>query len=124
MFLNKLQLIGFLGQNPELRFTPTGKATLTVSVATTEVWKDGDGNKQQFTEWTPCVFWGKAAETVAELLKQGSAVFIEGRKRTREYTDGQGQKRRVVECIVDTWQRLDRTAAPEVHTPAEEEVPV
>jgi len=109
MFLNKLQLIGFLGSDPELKTTPNGKKTVTVSVASTEVWKDAEGNRQQHTEWTPVVFWGKDAENVSKRLTKGSALFVEGRKRTREYLDGKGTKQRIVELISENWQHLDRT---------------
>lgn len=109
MFLNKLQLIGFLGSNPELNTTPGGKKTVTVSVASTEVWKDAEGKRQEHTEWTPVVFWGKDAENVCKRLTKGSALYVEGRKRTREYLDKKGSKQRVVELISENWQDLDRT---------------
>jgi single-strand DNA-binding protein len=85
--LNKAQLIGYLGKDPEMRYLPDGTAIATVSLATSEKWTDKGGNKQERTEWHRCVFWGKLAEIAGEYLKKGSQAYVEGRIQTHKWED-------------------------------------
>lgn len=91
--LNKVMLIGNLGQDPEVRFTPGGQAVATFNIATSEQWTDKAGQKQEKTEWHRIVVWGKQAENCKEYLSKGRSVFVEGRLQTREWTDKEGKKR-------------------------------
>lgn len=83
--LNKVQLIGNLGKDPELKFTPSGIAVATFSIATSEKWKDQEGNVQEKTEWHNIVAWRKTAEICGEYLKKGSKVYVEGKLETTPY---------------------------------------
>ena len=105
--VNKVILIGNLGQDPELRYTPGGAAVTNFSVATNEVWKDNDGNKQERTEWHRVVLWRKLAEIAGEYLKKGSKVYIEGRLQTRSWEDKDGSKRYTTEVVADSMTMLD-----------------
>ncbi len=106
--VNKVILIGNLGKDPELRYTPNGTAVATFSIATNERWKDKDGNFQDHTEWHRIVAWRKLAEIVGEYLKKGSQVYIEGRLRSRTWEDQNGMKRTTVEIMADNLQMLGR----------------
>jgi len=118
--LNKAMLIGNLGKDPELRYTPSGVAVATFSVATNESWKDQDGNLQERTEWHNIVAWRKLAEICGEYLKKGKKVFIEGRIQTRSYDDkNTGAKKYITEIVADNLIMLDgRGTASEAATPA------
>lgn len=106
--LNKVMLIGNLGKDPELRYTTSGVAVATFSVATSESWKDQDGNAQEKTEWHNIVAWRKLAEICGEWLKKGKKVYIEGRIQTRNYDDkNTGQKRYITEIVADSLIMLD-----------------
>ncbi len=105
--VNKVFIIGRLGADPDLRYTPNGNAVATLSVATNEVWKDRDGNMQERTEWHRVVLWGRQAEVANEYLKKGSRVFIEGRLQTRNWEDKDGIKRYTTEIISQNIQFLD-----------------
>lgn len=105
--VNKVILLGNLGQDPELRYTPSGAAVTTLSLATNEVWKDNDGNKQERTEWHRVVLWRKQAELAGEWLKKGSKVYVEGRLQTRSWEDKDGNKRYITEVVGDTLTMLD-----------------
>jgi single-strand DNA-binding protein len=105
--VNKVILLGNLGQDPELKYTPNGAAVTTLSIATNEVWKDNDGNKQERTEWHRVVLWRKLAEIAGEWLKKGSKVYLEGRLQTRSWEDKDGVKRYTTEIIADTLTMLD-----------------
>ena len=84
--LNKVQLMGNLGGNPEVRYTPNGTAVCTVSLATNSSWKDKEsGERREATEWHRVVFFGKLAEVVGEYMKKGRSMYVEGRLRTRKY---------------------------------------
>ena len=96
--LNKVQIIGRLGKDPELRYTSNGKACATLSVATNSRYKDGEEWKDQ-TEWHRVVLWEKQAENAGEYLKKGSQVYIEGRLQTRSYDDKEGVKRYTTEIV-------------------------
>jgi single-strand DNA-binding protein len=92
--VNKVILVGNLGRDVELRFTPGGTAVATLSLATTEVWNDKSGQRQEKTEWHRVVLWGKTAETLQEYLLKGRQVYVEGKLQTRKWDDKDGNKQR------------------------------
>lgn len=99
--LNKVEIIGNLGQDPEVRYLPSGGAVANLSIATTEKWKDkATGEPKEQTEWHRVVIFGKLAEIAGEYLRKGSKVFIEGGLRTRKWTDQQGVERYTTEINV------------------------
>ena len=104
--VNKAILVGNLGQDPELRYTQSGQAFATFSLATTETWSDKNGERQERTEWHRIVAWGKTGELCAQYLSKGRSVYIEGRIQTREWEDKEGQKRRTTEINALTVQFL------------------
>ncbi|MFV0544342.1 MAG: single-stranded DNA-binding protein [Marinicella pacifica] len=104
--INKVILVGNLGQDPEVRYTPAGAAVTTISVATTEAWNDKDGNKQERTEWHRVVFFRRLAEIAGEYLKKGSQVYIEGQLRTNKWQDKSGNDRYTTEIIANELQML------------------
>lgn len=108
--VNKVILIGNLGKDPELRRTPSGAAVTSFSLATTERFTSRDGGRQEQTEWHDIVAWNKSAETMAQYLRKGSSVYIEGKLRTRSWEDN-GQKRYRTEIVVSTFQFLDSKGA-------------
>ncbi len=99
--VNKVILIGNLGKDPELRYAPSGSAVASFSMATSEQWKDQEGNPQERTSWHNIVVWGKLAEIAAEYLKKGRKVYIEGRLQYRDYEGKDGNKRYVTEIVVN-----------------------
>jgi single-strand DNA-binding protein len=101
-------LIGNLGRDPELKVTPSGQALARVSVATTETWKNPQGEKQSKTEWHNIVVWGKQAEIAEKFLRKGKQVLIEGRIQYREYTDQAGVKKTACEIRCDNFVMLGR----------------
>ena len=105
--VNKVILIGRLGQDPEVRYMPNGHAVANATLATSESWKDQQGQLQERTEWHRLVFYKRLAEIVGEYLKKGSNIYIEGQLRTREWQDQQGQKRWTTEIHVRELQMLD-----------------
>jgi single-strand DNA-binding protein len=117
--LNKVMLIGFVGGDPEVRFTTDQKAVANFSVATLEHWKDGDERKEA-TTWHRCQAWGKVGELAGGLLKKGSPVYVEGRLKSRTYTDKDGIERTVFEIIVDEFSALasKQETADEKQAPA------
>lgn len=104
--VNKVILIGNVGKDPDIRYTSDNKAIATVSVATSESWKDKDGNKQEKTEWHRVVMFGKLAEITGEYVKKGGQVYIEGRLQTQKWIDKDGQDRYTTEIIADRMQML------------------
>ncbi len=92
--VNKVILVGNLGRDAEVRYTPGGAAVARFSIATTEVWNDKGGQRQERTEWHNIDLWGKQAESLSEYLVKGKQVYIEGRLQTDEYTDKDGVKRK------------------------------
>ena len=105
--LNKVILIGNLGQNPETRYMPNGDAVTNISVATTDTWKDKvTGERQEKTEWHRVIFYRKLAEIVAEYLKKGAPVYVEGSLRTRQWTDKAGIERYQTEVIASDMRML------------------
>ncbi len=97
--INKAILIGNLGKDPELRYTPGGQAVASFPVATSEKWRDRDGVLQDKTEWHNIVVWGRQAETAKEYLSKGRQVYIEGRIQTRSWEDKDGNKRYTTEIV-------------------------
>ena len=104
--VNKVILIGNLGKDPELRYTPAGQPVATFSLATTERWNDRNGQRQDRTEWHNIVAWGKLAELVNQYLKKGRSAYIEGRITTRSWDDKDGNKRYKTEIVANTIQFL------------------
>lgn len=104
--VNKVILIGRLGKDPELRYTPNGAAVCNFSLATDESYNDRDGNKQERTEWHNIVVYAKLAEIAHQYLKKGSQVYVEGSIRSREYTDRENVRRRATEIIVAEFTML------------------
>lgn len=106
--LNKVILIGNLGRDPELKMTPSGQALARFSIATTENWKNPQGEKQSKTEWHNIVVWGKQAEIAEKYLRKGKQVMIEGRIQYREYTDQAGVKKTACDIRCDNFVMLGR----------------
>src|SRR5437762_3918013 len=99
--VNKVILVGNLGRDAELRYTPGGAAVATINMATTEVWNDKAGQRQEKTEWHRVVLWGKSAESLAEYLTKGKQIYVEGRLQTRQWDDKDGNKRYTTEIRGD-----------------------
>jgi single-strand DNA-binding protein len=99
--VNKVILVGNLGRDAELRYTPSGAAVAKFSLATTEMWNDKSGQRQERTEWHNIDLWGKQAETLSEYLVKGKQVYVEGRLQTDEYTDKEGVKRKSTKVRCD-----------------------
>lgn len=99
MSVNKVILIGNLGKDPEVRFTNNGRAVARFPIATSEVWKDAAGSRQERTEWHNIVVWGKQGESCGQYLAKGRQVFVEGSIRTRTYDDKSGNKRYITEIV-------------------------
>jgi single-strand DNA-binding protein len=106
MSVNKAILVGRLGQNPEVRYTPSGAAVGNFSVATNEAWTDKQGQKQERTEWHRVVVWGKLAELCSQYLTKGRQVYVEGRLQTRQWQDKDGQTKYTTEIQAQTVQFL------------------
>jgi single-strand DNA-binding protein len=128
--LNKTLLIGNLGADPELSYTPSGTAKATMRLATHEFWTDKQGEKQERTEWHRIIAWGRLAEICGEYLTKGRQIFIEGRLNTRSWEDGDGIKRWMTEIVATNMQMLgtERAAPKEVADPertpvADEDIP-
>jgi len=107
--LNKAMVIGYLGADPDTRYMPSGEAVTTISVATTARWKDKtSGEQKERTEWHRCVAFGKRAETMAEFLRKGAQVYVEGELQTRKWTDKDDVERYSTEIRVFNFSFLDR----------------
>ncbi len=106
-YLNKVLLIGRLGQDPEKRITPAGHSVVNISIATTEYFKDKSGNKQDRTEWHKVVFWDRTAEIVEQYCRKGSQIYVEGSLQTRDWQDKDGNKRYTTEIVARAMQLLD-----------------
>jgi single-strand DNA-binding protein len=104
--VNKVILVGNLGRDPETRYSPDGGAITNISVATTDKWKDKNGEMQEKTEWHRVAFFGKLAEIAGEYLKKGSQVYVEGRLQTRKWQDKEGQDRYTTEIVANQMQML------------------
>ncbi|OGC92007.1 MAG: single-stranded DNA-binding protein [candidate division Zixibacteria bacterium RBG_16_48_11] len=120
--VNKVILVGNLGKDPELRYTPSGQAVATFSLATNRKWKDKDGQMQDQTDWHNIVAWGRQAEIAKEYLKKGSPLFVEGRIQYRTYNDRDGNKRFITEIVAQSVQMLGRKGAESAPEMPEETV--
>lgn len=121
--VNKVILVGNLGRDAELRYTPGGAAVATLNLATTEVWNDKQNQRQEKTEWHRVILWGKQAETLQEYLTKGKQIYVEGRLQTRQWDDKEGNKRYTTEIKADRITLLgggrggggmDRSAGPPI----------
>ena len=121
--VNKVILIGNLGKDPELRYAPSGSAVASFSLATSEQWKDQEGNPQERTSWHNVVVWNKLAEIVAEYLKKGSKVYLEGRIQYRDYEGKDGNKRYVTEIVANELVMLSSRQGQDGGTKPEESAP-
>lgn len=132
--VNKVIIVGRLGNNPELRTISTGNQVANFNLATSENWNDKEGQKQERTEWHRIVVWGKLADLASKYLSKGRQVYIEGRLQTRSWEDDKGQKRYTTEIICNNMQFLgskNETTAdnnnnnfgPEPKFNADEEIP-
>jgi len=120
--VNKVILVGNLGRDPETRYTTGGDAVTNIRVATTDTWKDKNGEKQERTEWHTVVFFGRQAEIAGEYLKKGRQVYVEGRLQTRKWQDKEGQDRYTTEIVADRMQMLgsrEGSGAPVAAEPSE-----
>lgn len=104
--LNKVILIGRLGKDPETRFMPNGEAVCNFSVATSESWKDQNGQRQERIEWHNITMYRRLAEIAGQYLKKGSQVYLEGKIQTRKYTDKNGVERTAYDIIVNEMKML------------------
>jgi len=102
--VNKAIIIGNLGRDPEVRYTPSGAAVCSLSIATTRKWKDKQGEKQEETEWHRVALYDKLAELAGQYLKKGGSVYIEGRLKTRKWQDKDGVEKYTTEIIADSMQ--------------------
>lgn len=108
MSVNKVILVGNLGKDPELRYTPSGAAVANFSIATSENFKDREGNRQTKTEWHNIVVWRQLAEICGKYLHKGRQVYIEGKLQTRKWQDRDGNDRYTTEIVADQMQMLGR----------------
>jgi single-strand DNA-binding protein len=104
--VNKVILVGHLGADPDMRYTPSGQGVCELRVATSESWNDKNGQRQERTEWHRIVVWGKRAEVCSKYLAKGRQVYVEGRIQTRTYDDKEGNKRYITEVIAQDVQFL------------------
>jgi single-strand DNA-binding protein len=104
--VNKVILVGHLGADPDMRYTPSGQGVCELRLATSESWNDKNGQRQERTEWHRIVVWGKRAEVCSKYLSKGRQVFVEGRIQTRNYDDKDGNKRYITEIIANDVQFL------------------
>jgi len=105
--VNKVILVGNLGQDPEVKYMQNGKAVANLSIATSESWNDQQGQKQERTEWHRLTAYDKLAEIIGEYVKKGSKIYVEGKLQTRKWQDQQGQDRYTTEVIINQMQMLD-----------------
>lgn len=123
MSVNKVMLIGNLGKDPDVRVTANGRAVARFPIATSEVWVDAEGNRQERTEWHNIVVWGKQGETCGQYLAKGRQVFVEGSIRSHSYDDKNGVKRYMTEIIAQRVRFLGGggggRVAPESEAPSE-----
>lgn len=104
--LNQVQLIGRVGRDPEVRYMPNGEAVCNFSIATSENWKDANGQKQERTEWHNITMYRKLAEIAGQYLKKGALVFVQGKIQSRKYVDKNGIERTAYEIICDSMKML------------------
>lgn len=105
--VNKAIILGHLGQDPEIRYTSSGDAATNISVATSEQWKDkSSGEQKEQTEWHRISFFGKAAEIVCQYMRKGSQIYVEGKIRSKKFTDKQGIERTAFEIIAESFKMI------------------
>src|SRR3990167_371310 len=121
MSVNKAILIGNLGKDPEVRFTANAKAVARFPIATSEVWNDSEGNRQERTEWHNIVVWGKQGESCGQYLAKGRQVYVEGSIRSRSYDDKSGNKRYITEIVAQRVRFLGGGGGTRVATETEPE---
>ncbi|MBE0681778.1 MAG: single-stranded DNA-binding protein [Anaerolineales bacterium] len=114
--LNKVQIIGHLGKDPEMRYTPSGKPVTTFSVAVSRSWNSADGERHSETEWFNVVAWGNLAEICKQYLVKGQQVYIEGRLQTRRWDDKEGVKHTSVEIVASEMMMLGDRRDSNNHT--------
>ena len=120
--VNKVILVGNLGKDPEVRYSPSGGAVANITLATSESWKDKtSGEKQEKTEWHRIVFFGRLAEIAGEYLKKGAQIYIEGRLQTRKWQDKEGKDRYTTEIVANEMQMLGSREGRGVPADAETE---
>jgi single-strand DNA-binding protein len=119
--VNKVILVATCGKDPEMKSMPNGNAVANFSVATSESWKDAQGNKQESTEWHRCVAFGKLAEIIGQYVRKGSKVYLEGKLKTRQW-EQDGQKRYATEVLVSEMQMLDSKPAGQSESPVRQDV--
>jgi len=122
--INKVILIGNLGGDPEVRYTPSGRPVANFNIATTENWTNKDGGKEERTEWHRIVAWGRLGEICGEYLHKGRSVYIEGKLQTRSWEDREGNKRYTTEILAQTMQMLGPAGKEGKATGREERYPV
>ena len=118
--LNRVQLIGRLGKDPEGRFTPTGKKVTTFSLAVSNRWKSGSGETKEYTEWINVEAWGRLGEVCQEYLHKGSLIYLEGRLKTERYED-KGETKFYTKVVALLMQMLDRKPSDEPLMTVDEE---
>ena len=125
--VNKVILVGNVGNDPEVRYTANGQAIANLSIATSEVWRDkATGEKQERTEWHRVVFFGKAAKIVRDYVKKGAKLYVEGALRTRKWEDKNGAERYTTEVVSSDLQMIDARTdqsiveAPQMHGSADD----
>jgi len=126
--LNKVMLIGRLGRDPEMRYTPSGRPVTTFSLATSRTWNTSEGERRTETEWFNIVAWGSLAEICKQFLNKGQQVYVEGRLQTRHWEDAEGSKHSVTEIVANEMiilgdRREMNNAAGELGTEDEDEFP-
>ena len=105
--VNRVILVGHIGQDPEIRYTNSGEAAVNISLATSEQWKDkASGEQKEQTEWHRVSFFGKSAEIVSQYLRKGSQIYVEGKIRSKKYTDKSGTERTAFEIISESFKML------------------
>ena len=119
--VNKVILVGNLGRDPEIRYMPSGDAMANLNIATTDTWKDKEGEKQEKTEWHRVVMFGKQAEIAGEYLKKRSQVYIEGRLQTRKWTDKSNIERYTTEIVADRMQMLGSRSGGASYEPTDKD---
>ncbi len=118
--LNRVQLIGRLGKDPESRFTPTGKKVAHFSLAVSQRWKSAEGESKEYTEWVNVEAWGRLGEVCQQYLHKGSLVFLEGRLKTDKYEDKGGETKYYTKVVALSMQMLDKKAGEEPVATVEE----
>jgi single-strand DNA-binding protein len=121
--LNRVQLIGYLGKDPEVRTTSTGKKVTNFSLAVDHRWRNAEGERKEVTDWFQIVAWGHLGEICSQYLSKGRLVYIEGRLQTQRY-EQQGETRYMTRVVADQMQMLDRPPEEEEEVLEEEEPPI